>query len=70
MISLTRTLRISVAALAITTGLVTAAGPAAAEPVGTGSSSIGTGSAGVVQNLITSFACAVGAMSCPIVIPK
>ncbi|WP_174183399.1 hypothetical protein [Nocardia barduliensis] len=66
----TRTLRIGVAAIAVTTGLVTAAGPAAAETTGTGSSSIGTGSAAVVQNLIQSFACAVGAMSCPIVIPK
>ncbi|MGK8490425.1 hypothetical protein [Nocardia asiatica] len=70
MIFPTRTLRVSVAAIAITTGLVTAAGPAAAETPSTGSSSIGTGSAAVVQNLITSFACAVGAMSCPIVIPK
>jgi len=64
-----RTLRIGVAAIALTTGLVTAAGPAAAETAGTGSSSIGTGSADVVQDLIMSFACAVGAASCPIVIP-
>ncbi|WP_306360815.1 hypothetical protein [Nocardia sp. CC227C] len=69
MIFPTRTLRISVAAIALTTGLVTAGGSAAAETTGTGSSSIGTGSADVVQNLITSLACAVGAMSCPIVIP-
>ncbi|MFD3704015.1 hypothetical protein ACFWUP_12770 [Nocardia sp. NPDC058658] len=65
-----RTVRISIAAIALTTGLVTAAGAASAETPGTGSSSIGTGSADVAQNLIESFACAVGAMSCPIVIPQ
>ncbi|WP_194829961.1 hypothetical protein [Nocardia sp. XZ_19_231] len=69
MIFQTRTLRIAVAAIAVTTGIVTAAGPAAAEAPGAGSSSVGTGSADGVQNLIKSFACAVGAMSCPIVIP-
>ncbi|WP_067857434.1 hypothetical protein [Nocardia shimofusensis] len=70
MISPTQTLRISIAAIALTTGLVTAAGPAAAETAGAGSSSIGTGSADVMQNLLMSFACAVGAASCPIVIPN
>ncbi|MEU8895616.1 hypothetical protein [Nocardia sp. NPDC048505] len=65
MISSTRTVRISLAALAITAGLVTAAGPAAAETPGTGSSS---GSAELGQKLIEAFACAVGAQSCPIII--
>ncbi|MEV0247399.1 hypothetical protein AB0H76_12475 [Nocardia sp. NPDC050712] len=64
-----RTLRSSVAAIAVATGIVTAAGTAAAEPAGTGSSSLGTGSAELAQNLIEAFACAVGNMSCPIVIP-
>ncbi|NNH71419.1 hypothetical protein HLB23_16370 [Nocardia uniformis] len=64
-----RTLRIGVAAIAVTAGLVAAAGPAAAETTGTGSSSIGTGSAEVVQNLLESLACAVGARSCSIAIP-
>ncbi|MGS2806478.1 hypothetical protein [Nocardia sp. MW-W600-9] len=67
MILLTRILRAGVAALAVTTGLLIAAGPVAAETTGTGSSSLGTGSA---QNLVEAFACAVGAMSCPIVIPQ
>ncbi|MEV0333925.1 hypothetical protein [Nocardia sp. NPDC050717] len=66
MINLTRTLRAGVAALAVATGLLLAAGPATAETPGTGSSTLGTGSA---QDLIEAFACAVGAMSCPIVIP-
>ncbi|MCP9624042.1 hypothetical protein FOH10_20255 [Nocardia otitidiscaviarum] len=66
----TRTLRVTVATLAVATGLVTAAGSATAETTGTGSSSLGTGSADVMQNLLTSLACAVGAMSCPIVIPN
>lgn len=69
MILPTRTLRIGVAAIAVTTGIVTAAGPAAADTTGTGSSSIVTGSAEVTQNLLMTLACAVGAMSCPIVIP-
>ncbi|MFI6868567.1 hypothetical protein [Nocardia sp. NPDC050406] len=68
MISSTRTLRVGIAALAVTTGLVIAAGPAAADTTGTGSSSIGTGSAELAQDLIQQFACAVGAMSCPIII--
>ncbi|MFD5174742.1 hypothetical protein ACFWM1_02935 [Nocardia sp. NPDC058379] len=67
MILLTRLSRVGVAALALTTGLLLAAAPAAAETPGTGSSSLGTGSA---QDLIEAFACAVGAMSCPIVIPQ
>ncbi|MEV0059277.1 hypothetical protein [Nocardia sp. NPDC050718] len=67
MILLTRLPRVGVAALALTTGLLLAAAPAAAETPTTGSSSLGTGSA---QDLIEAFACAVGAMSCPIVIPQ
>ncbi|MEV0080469.1 hypothetical protein AB0H58_29020 [Nocardia neocaledoniensis] len=62
-----RTMRAGIAALAVTTGLLIAAGPATAEAPGTGSSTLGTGSA---QDLIEAFACAVGAMSCPIVIPQ
>ncbi|MFI8972427.1 hypothetical protein ACIGO9_06030 [Nocardia asteroides] len=62
---LTRTLRIGIATLAATTGLLLTAGPAAAET--TGSSSLGTGSA---HDLLDAFACAVGAKSCPIVIPQ
>ncbi|MET9211793.1 MULTISPECIES: hypothetical protein [Mycobacteriales] len=64
---LTRISHVGVAALALTTGLLLAAAPATAETPGTGSSSLGTGSA---QDLIEAFACAVGAMSCPIVIPQ
>ncbi|MGW5436247.1 hypothetical protein [Nocardia asteroides] len=60
---LTRTLRIGIATLATTTGLLLTAGPATAE---TGST-LDTGSA---QDLIDAFACAVGAKSCPIVIPQ
>ncbi|UGT58341.1 hypothetical protein [Nocardia asteroides] len=62
-----RTMRAGLAALAVTTGLLIAAGPATAETPGTGSSTLGTGSA---EDLIEAFACAVGAMSCPIVIPQ
>ncbi|MFC8386287.1 hypothetical protein [Nocardia sp. NPDC057272] len=66
-----RALRTGAAALAITAGLVTAAGPAAAEaPSGSGSSSLGTGSSALVQSVLTAIGCAVGANSCgPIVIP-
>lgn len=66
MLLTTRTARFGLAALAVTTGVLTAAGPAAAE---TGSSSAGTGSAEVAQGLVRALACAVGAASCPIVIP-
>ncbi|MFD6220659.1 hypothetical protein [Nocardia asteroides] len=62
---LTRTLRIGIATLATTTGLLLTAAPATAETPG--SSSLDTGSA---QDLIDAFACAVGAKSCPIVIPQ
>jgi hypothetical protein len=62
-----RTMRAGIAALAVTTGLLIVAGPATAETPGTGSSTLGSGSA---EDLIEAFACAVGAMSCPIVIPQ
>ncbi|GEM30628.1 hypothetical protein NN3_16350 [Nocardia neocaledoniensis NBRC 108232] len=67
MLNLNRTMRTGVAALAVATGLLIAAGPATAETAGAGSGTLGTGSA---QDLIEAFACAVGAMSCPIVIPQ
>ncbi|WP_280340887.1 hypothetical protein [Nocardia neocaledoniensis] len=66
MLNLNRTMRAGVAAVAVATGLLIATGPAAAETPSTGSGTLGTGSA---QDLIEAFACAVGAMSCPIVIP-
>ncbi|HLS76455.1 MAG TPA: hypothetical protein VK083_06665 [Nocardia sp.] len=65
----TRTVRLGLAALAIAGGLVGTAGPAAADTAGTGSSSVGTGSAEVANSLIRWFGCQVGAISCPIVIP-
>ncbi|MGW6123882.1 hypothetical protein ACWFRF_32935 [Nocardia sp. NPDC055165] len=66
-----RALRTGTAALAITAGLITAAGPATAEaPLGSGSDSSGTGSSSLVQSVLTAIGCAVGANSCgPIVIP-
>ncbi|MEU0541643.1 hypothetical protein ABZ319_17405 [Nocardia sp. NPDC005978] len=68
----TRALRTGTAALAISAGLIAAAGPATAEaPAGSGSGSLGTGSAGLVQSVLTAIGCYVGANNCgPIVIPK
>ncbi|MFD4432546.1 hypothetical protein [Nocardia sp. NPDC058497] len=68
----TRALRTGTAAFVITVGLVTAAGPAAAEsPLVSDSSSLGTGSADLLQSVFTAIGCAVGANSCgPIVIPQ
>ncbi|MFF0541360.1 hypothetical protein [Nocardia thailandica] len=68
MTTLKRTFRLGIAVLAVTSGLAIGAGPAAADPA-TGSSSLVTGSAAVARGVIESFACAVGALSCPIVIP-
>ncbi|MGX1812063.1 hypothetical protein ACWIGI_40635 [Nocardia sp. NPDC055321] len=72
MTSTSRIVRTGAAVVAITAGLITAAGTATAEaPAASGSSSLGTGSASLVQSILTAIGCYVGANNCgPIVIPK
>ncbi|MFE3543873.1 hypothetical protein ACFXK0_12975 [Nocardia sp. NPDC059177] len=65
-----RAVRTGTVVLAITAGLATGAGTAAAESPSDSGSALGTGSAELAQSLFTAIGCYVGANNCgSIVIP-